>query len=275
MDGNFRVVVGMMQRDEDARLEAWILYHAYLFGFDSLYIFDNGSTSPVTVAALQKYMARGVHVNFQHTGTAGFHKKGLLMTQAFQELEADPRNQFFIPLDCDEFLVLHDSDGNLLAERAHILEYLKSLLGNPHILVTLSAYANILGRPGHFFPAYDHHKVFFTEGCVRSMGEGFHRAQSRKLNEEFNTSFALLHFHYRPHTEMVLHSTRKLAHFMDVSDPQAVAAYTGTGNHVAQYVSMPQDRYDAMFEHKRGIHLPWFVPHCRNLGIGEEFLSTI
>ncbi|HYP64388.1 MAG TPA: glycosyltransferase family 2 protein [Acidocella sp.] len=275
MSRPFRAVIGMMQRDEDTRLEAWILYHANLFGFDALYIFDNGSVSPATLAVLRKYQARGVHVDGRHSGTAGFHQKGILISQLFQQLEGDPGIRFFIPLDCDEFLVLHDGESNLTATPAAIFGALESLLGNPHLLVTPSAYSNILGRPGHFFPPYQHHKLFFTEGCVRSMSEGFHRAQSRKLNEERETQFALLHFHHRPFADMVNHSRRKLAHFVDVTNPEALAQYQGAGNHVVRYLTMPPEDYGAMFPQESGIHLPWFIPLCKSLNVGEAFFESI
>lgn len=265
----------MMERDEDTRLEAWILYHAHLFGFDALYIFDNGSTSPATLAVLAKYQARGVRVNYHHTGTAGFHQKGILVANLFRALEEDPANRFFIPLDCDEFLVLHDTAGQLTAEPEAVFEALAPLLGDPHILVMPHAYANILGRPGWFQKPYAHHKVFFTEGCVRTMAEGFHRAQSRKLNEERETGFSLLHFHHRPFTEMVEHSKRKLAHFVDVSKPELVAAYKGTSAHVVRYTTMQPEQYAAQFSTGGGLHVPWLVPLCESLGIGPAFLQSI
>lgn len=270
-----RVVIGMMQRDEATRLEAWILYHARLFGFDALHIFDNGSVLPEVLEILRRYAARGVQVDYRHTGREGFHNKGFLVARLFQELEADARNRFFIPLDCDEFLILRRPSGELTAEPETIAAYFEPLLGDPHILVTPEAYANVLGRPGWFFKPYAHHKVFFTEGCVRGLAEGFHRAQSRKLNAERETDFAHLHFHYRPFAEMVLHSRHKLAAYTDVSNPEALACYAGTASHVKRFLNLSQSEYTASFTTAEVIEVPWFLPLCREIGIPPGFIVAI
>jgi hypothetical protein len=275
MSRPFRVAIGMMQRDEDTRLEAWILYHAHLFGYEALYIFDNGSTSPVTLAVLQKYQAHGVRVDYNHPGTEGFHQKGFLMAQLFQQLEADPSIRFFIPLDCDELLVMYGEDNQLTAAPDAMYGALEALVGDPHILIMPDAYPNSLGRPGWFLAPYEHHKVFFTEGCVRGLAEGFHLAQSRKLNEERVTSLAILHFHYRPFADIVAQSRRKLSQYVDLSKPDALASYAGTANHVARYLTMQPAEYAALFPTEGGTHLPWFEPLCESLGIGETFLRTI
>ena len=41
-----RVACVMMQKDEVHLLEPWLAYHGYLFGFENLYVLDNGSTRP-------------------------------------------------------------------------------------------------------------------------------------------------------------------------------------------------------------------------------------
>jgi hypothetical protein len=269
-----RVVVGMMQRDEDTRLEAWILYHAHLFGFDALHIFDNGSVSPVTLEVLRKYAQLGVQVDYQHTGSEGFGKKGVVIEALFRQLEADPRNEFFVPLDCDEFLALR-TNGHPVGERTGILKYLASLRHDPRILISRDAYPNILGRPGFFMEPYAHGKMFFTEGCVEGLGEGFHNGNSRKSSGTYVTDVVYLHLHYRPHADMVLQSTRKLAQFTDMSDLRALYEYKGTSSHVAKYVTMGAEEYANQFKALQGAAVPWFVPHCERLGIGREFFEAI
>lgn len=270
-----RVVVAMMERDEETRLEAWILYHAYLFGFDSLYIYDNGSTSKLVEQILTKYTALGVHVDYSHTGSEGFAAKGDILAKKFRELEEDSRNLFFIPLDCDELLTLRLPDGSLSADRSVVLGYLETLIHDPHILVAQNAYANVFGHPGHFFPAYAHHKVFFTEGCCAGMDEGFHCGRSRKLEEERVTDFVYLHLHYRPFDDMVRQSIRKLAHLVDVTDSDKVRDYQGSGSHVTRYLSMREAEYTNAFFIGQGIHLSWFVPFLKSLGVSSEFFRSI
>jgi Glycosyl transferase family 2 len=273
--GTFRVVIAMMERDEEARLEAWILYHARLFGFESLYIYDNGSTSKLVRQILTKYAARGVHVDYSYTGSKNFSSKGDIFTEKFIELEQDSRNLFFIPLDCDEFLTLRGPDGLLTGDRSTIHAYLDTLVHDQHILVARDAYANVLGYPGHFFPAYAHHKVFFAEGCCTWMDEGFHCARSRKIEEERVTDFVYLHFHYRPFEDMVQQSTRKLAHLVDITDADKLREYKGSGFHVVQYLSVTETDYINGFQPGQGIYLPWLVSFFKKLGVDADFFRSI
>ena len=41
-----RVRCIMMQKDESFLLEPWLLYNGYLFGFENLTVYDNGSILP-------------------------------------------------------------------------------------------------------------------------------------------------------------------------------------------------------------------------------------
>ncbi len=272
---DFNVVIGMMQRDEDTRLEAWILYHSYHFGFDSLHIFDNGSKSPHVLSILKKYQGLGVHVDYSQASAVNYTAKGDLIANLFNLMEQDPRNRFFIPLDCDEFITVRKSDGELTGDSAELSAYLRTLLQDPHILIARDANANILGHPGHFFPSYDHHKVFFTEGCCSWMSEGFHTAHSRKSDVERLTDVVYLHFHYRPYREMVTHSRRKLEHLVDVTDPEKLREYKGTANHVSRYLSMADREYDNGFHPETGFHVPWLVPLLSKLGVSAEFFDSI
>ena len=49
----------MMQKNEDDLLEPWIKYHSNMFGAENLFIYDNGSTSPLVAEVLEKAAVDG------------------------------------------------------------------------------------------------------------------------------------------------------------------------------------------------------------------------
>lgn len=275
MTDSCRVVVAMMQRDEDTRLEAWIKYHAHLFGYENLHIFDNGSRSRFVQELLQKYRTHGVNVYYEHSTQYDFPKKGEIISKKFNQLEEDTTIDIFLPLDCDEFLAIRQADGTIVTDRNTILFYLASIKHIQDVLVVYDAFANILGNPGYFFEPYAHHKVFFSRGICSSMSEGFHTAKSRVSQGEYLTDLVYLHFHYRPYEDMVEKSRLKLSHFTNVSDAAAVENYEGPAFHVKQFLSISKSEYESGFSGQAGMHLPRFVDFVNELGIGGAFLSSI
>ena len=103
----------MMQKNERILLEPWILYHGDLFGFENLFIFDNGSTDEIVITVLQKYEKRGVNINRAYNSKSDFEGKGNLIADKIRSLDQCNYYDFFFPLDCDEFIACHDIDGNI------------------------------------------------------------------------------------------------------------------------------------------------------------------
>jgi hypothetical protein len=277
ISANFRTVIGMMARDEDTRLEAWILYHARLVGFDNLYIFDNGSVSARVKDLLWKYERKGANVDYHHTGRSDFERKGEVLASLFQRLEKTRPGSLFIPLDCDEFLVLGTANGGITLDPSVILEYLSSLSQEKRILVARDAHANVLGQPGTFFPAYRHHKIFFASGSCQSMDKGFHATVERAELPELETRILYLHFHYRLFDDMVRQSQWKLESQVDIGDPTKLSTYKGPGEHVLRYLSMTENNYANGFKKTppNAVHIAELVPYLMSIGVGEDFFSSI
>src|SRR4051794_8936502 len=106
-----RIACLMMQKDEDILLRPWLLYHGYLFGFENLYVFDNGSSSEAVLATLQAFAAVGVNVDFTHDRPEDFEFKGEVIGRTIKEFRQDDRYDIALPLDCDEFLAVRGSAG--------------------------------------------------------------------------------------------------------------------------------------------------------------------
>ncbi len=269
-------VIAMMARDEETRLEAWILYHARIAGLENLIILDNGSTSPAVRRILSTYARWGVRVEYDHLGYESFIRKGEIIGSSFKSMQREDEQRIFIPLDCDEFLAIRLDDGQVEYSPVAIQTYLAGLSIKPAVYVIGEARANILGHPGHFFPPYDHHKVFFSSGACSIMDEGFHNIVEPNGAPKIQTDLIHLHFHYRPHTDMKRQSKWKLeAQNLDLTGD--LSAYNGPGHHVKQYLTMDEKAYQAAFK-MDGI-LPGgvsgFIDYMKSIGIGSEFFNSI
>src|SRR5471030_579275 len=96
----------MMQKDETYLLEPWLVYHGHLFGFENLFVFDNGSASLEVRHILARFTREGVNVDWGYASRRDFLAKGELIGGLIRTLDQRGEYDFLIPLDCDEFIVL-------------------------------------------------------------------------------------------------------------------------------------------------------------------------
>lgn len=100
-----------MQKDEDDILEIWIKYHGHIFGYENLYLIDNGSTDQ-SLNIINQYLPKGVHLRHQ----PDYARKGDYICDWIKETchECD----IAIPMDIDEFIGVvnanHLSESDLL-----------------------------------------------------------------------------------------------------------------------------------------------------------------
>jgi len=94
------IKVFTMVKNEGDIIEAWIAYHAYLFGYSSLFIIDNYSTEAETLQVLEQYQKKGVSVRQERE----YRKKGDYIVKWVKELEKSSGPFLAIPLDIDEFI---------------------------------------------------------------------------------------------------------------------------------------------------------------------------
>ena len=74
-----RVACVMMQKDEVHLLEPWLSYHGYLFGYENLYVLDNGSTRPEVLLTLARYAGKGVNVDYSPSRRDHYLNKGAVV----------------------------------------------------------------------------------------------------------------------------------------------------------------------------------------------------
>ena len=81
----------MMQKDETILLEPWLRYHGYLFGFENLFVFDNGSTDAATIGLLEEFAGFGVNVRYDHATGGDFDCKGEIAGELIRAFQQDRR----------------------------------------------------------------------------------------------------------------------------------------------------------------------------------------
>lgn len=255
-----RVRCVMMQRDEDLLLEAWFKYYGYLFGFENLTVFDNGSTNPVVIETLKKYVRVGATVRWEFDRVEDFHAKGAHFRNIMHHWDNLGEYDFALPVDCDEFLGVL-SDQGIECARSSIHARLDALIGDPRPLQISYSLFNVPGLPGAFAPMH-YQKRFLGAGLVEEVDHGFHALTSRATTEVLETDFVYMHMHGKPFNVLLEQARRKLERFVDVDDRETLRNFTGPGVHLVKYFFMNEEEYRRSFEENRLVLL---VPGFDNL----------
>jgi hypothetical protein len=236
-----RIACLMMQKNEDLLLEPWILYHARLFGLRNLFIFDNGSTSPITRQLLGTYEKLGLPVNRDFQTAGDFDRKGAVIGSAIEAFRRDGRFDAVFPIDCDEFVAV-DADAGISCRTDDILGCLALLRGST--VVSEIAYC-LDNRPGFadLFRLVPFQKGFVPVDTFLHIDHGFHEPTTTDGRPPARSRIRLIHMHFKPFDLVKSHAREKLAPFVDVDDPGAVAAFGGVGKHLVRYFAMSKDEY--------------------------------
>jgi len=227
----------MMQKNEDVLLEPWLKYHGRLFGYENLFIFDNGSTTFRTKEVLEQYEAEGVRVNREFTTVSDYAAKGEIIATTIRKLQTDQSYDVVFPLDCDEFVVLKDGDGATTDPR-RIWNYTKTLIPYGGLHRVNKQFFNIINHPGEFgFGDYTK-TVVVLDGAFDNSDHGHHYCTTRSGSYYRPCDLAYVHYHYKPLAMLKEHARSKLAPFVNVNDPAAVASFDGPGHHLRGYLIM-------------------------------------
>jgi hypothetical protein len=262
-----RVACIMMQRDEEDLIRQWVSYHANLFGIDNLFIFDNGSMSPLVTRYLRDLESQGLNVEWSRTGADDYHRKGELIGSLIRSL-AD-RYDLFFPLDCDEFLVLKIGKSEIKSDRENILGALSEHRGSTNALRVNEAFYNILGYPDWFW-CWPHQKTFFAKS-FEYLDHGYHNGRTASGLSE-STSIIYLHYHHKPHVTMVQHAKNKLAPYVDVENKELLSNYQGTAQHCVKAILDGEERYMSQFNTKHAVRLPNICNMFANLRVPVPFI---
>ena len=255
----------MMQRDEDLLLEAWFRYYGYLFGFENLTIFDNGSTDPGVKATLARYERAGCEVLRSHDRVEDFHAKGSHFRNVIRHWDAQSRYDFALPVDADEFLALFTADG-LTCRREAIHSYLDSLVGTREALAFELSLFNAPGKPG-CYAVQPYPKSFLAARSVESLDHGFHAARSRLAGGSRLTDLTYIHLHNKPFATLLRQARQKLERFVDLDDPDTLRRYAGPGLHLVRYFFMTEADYLAQHDDQPLLRFRQFGHLMEALGV--------
>lgn len=261
----------MMQKDEEALLEAWCVYHGYLFGFENLFIFDNGSSSETTRSILQKFEAIGVNVDRSFDTRADFERKGEIVSKLMRALDDRSVYDFLIPIDCDEFVCFRHGNG-FSFQRSQIHEYLSGLRNERQTLEIKYCLANVPDKPGWYVNQH-WQKTFYAGGTFGHTDLGYHHAGSRLAKGLRPTSIHYVHFHNRKFSELVSLARNKLNGRIDTTDLAALASYKGPGLHLVPYFSMSEADYIESFQSQLQLYCPDLINLLRVLGISNDVVG--
>jgi hypothetical protein len=272
-----KVACMVMLKNERTMMPRFLSYHSALFGIENVYVFDNGSTDPEVLAELDRFEARGGHVDRRFSTIEDFFQKGTVLGDLIRRLERESDYDFYIPLDCDEFVVLRMPDG-YTADPAVIHGYLDGLRGDRRILHVTLNLSNLLGVPDTFRSA-DYSKTVWPRGVFRFMDHGYHTGVDH--NEEspyFVCELVYAHFHYRPYDEVVEFAKQKLrgANLTDaeIDDHDRLRNFRGIGWHMVHYIVDGPEAYYSQFRNPpEVVHFPGLGTRFAQFGIEPPFVA--
>jgi hypothetical protein len=246
-----RIACLMMQKNEVLLLKPWLLHHGHLFGFENLFVWDNGSTEPAVLAILAQFKALGVTVDSSHATPAGFADKGNIFTAKIREFREKNRYDVVLPLDCDEFVAIEAQGGISCSRHAILAELARVDWGN---LICRTG-SGLLNLPGRFdeFQRVGHDKCFAAVRAFEGIDHGFHQAKLPDASHYAATSLVYLHFHYRPHAAFMASARDKLRPWTNPDDLAGLRGYSHVGKHLVRYFYMSEAEYYAV----EFAGLPW------------------
>ncbi len=230
-----------MQKDEELLLEPWILHHGYLFGFENIFIFDNGSTSPLTHAVLHRYARLGLNVVWDKSTTHDYTLKGWIVGDQIKELQAQHAYDFYLPMDCDEFIAFAGA-GGVSMHRQAIHDCLASHVGVNQVLRIADCLNNVPGRC-NIFAIQGHRKSIVPATGLIYLDHGHHVPDIEGGGEYILSDLIHIHMHNKPLSYLQKSARDKLAPFVDVDDHDALRAFNGVGNHLQKYLFYTADGY--------------------------------
>lgn len=212
-NGDLKIAILMMQKNEVSLLPLFLQYHESLFGASSLFIFDNGSTEPEVLAELKAAEKRGIQINRSYLGPKSFENKGNIFTRLIQHLDQTDPHDFYFPLDCDEFIACLTPEG-VSMNRADIEHALSPFKESPSTLrISHKYWANPLHRNRYQISTYSP-KCFFAQGSCEFLDHGYHNAKAKGDAPDQTTPIVYYEFHYKTYLLHRINSMAKLSPYL-------------------------------------------------------------
>lgn len=236
----------MMQKNEHYLLEPWILYHGLHFGFANLYVYDNGSDDQASISILRKYEALGLNVNWKYCKKTDFENKGYLFSEKIKQLDGEEPSDFYFPMDCDEFMVVENTIGDVVVDTLSILNSLAVYKGCTAPLAICTAFDNNPMVSELFFRAAGQRKTFFSKNTCWTLDLGFHDGKTKTGEPPHKTNIAYVHYHYKSFQQYVESARQKLEGRVDSFSKESLEEFSSqklAGFHLVGTLIGGRDKY--------------------------------
>lgn len=268
-----RIACIMMQKNEASLVWPWIRYHAELFGADNLYILDNGSSHDSVLHCLQEAVGFGVHVDKRYRRQEDFNRKGEIITELIQGLDTEGRYDFYLPMDCDEFVAC-EINGGLSLAKEDILATLTPHQSSQDVLMISHKLHNNPYRLNEFSLNLSSKKCFFAKNACEWLDKGYHHGRSKNGGAQIATSIVYVEFHYRPYRSQRDANRQKLKGLVPDFSRRSLKIYADkrrSGFHCARELLLSEYGYVKQFtEAKDAILFPQIFSRFQVLGVSTE-----
>ena len=262
----------MMCKNEIDLIYPWVLFHGLRFGFENIFIFDNGSDQPMR-SRLAHIESWGVRVDYSHSVSADFAAKGEIIASLIQEMDDEDPADFYFPLDCDEFIGVELGEGQYSFAVEDLRHELNSFVGSADALV-ISAYLDNHPRmSGSFKRVGGQRKSFFPRGACQGLDRGYNNPKTRSGGRR-KTAIIYVHYHYKPFALLQQHSRQKLENFIDDFSRPALHQYIEekkTGFHSARHLLVDEKEYISRIDAKLFEYCSPFANAFEDLGLDLPF----
>lgn len=261
----------MMQKNEDELLLPWANYHGKLFGYDNLYIFDNGSTIEGISEKLEHLETLGVTIDRSKSAQGDFETKGDIIAAKIKELNEKQKIDFSFPLDCDEFVGVEEDLTAPSFDAPRIFEELSKYAGSKRALMIKKGYDNHPADPTLFRRTSSVSKTFFASDSCESLDIGFHNGIAKGNAGRTTTNLIYVHYHCKPYDRAIAQTKQKLLARIEGFDRASLLDYVENrkpGHHLVKILLYKDEtEYLESFANGNFIYLEPFVKKMDAYGI--------
>lgn len=253
-----------MHKNEPIYLDTWLKYYGNLFGYNNLYVIDNGSTFPTVFDVLHIYARLGVNIIFGYNQKEHFLEKGQVVAELVSRLGD---YDFLLPIDCDEYIFFMEDKPNF--QEAIIQSYFESLRGMDGAFIIKRMFLNIPNDIGYFIGPKKVTKGFISRDQFLKIDTGFHNPRAKSGNI-FDTKLAYLHFASKTFEESRRAAREKIGAFVDVNDREALIAYKGIGNHAKHVLLKNEEQFYKQNLRFGNVYFKGAVDLFKKIGADED-----
>lgn len=257
-----------MQRNEQALLGAWVRHHGYLFGFENLYVFDNGSDDPNVIQDLVEIESCGVNIIRDYATSADFDRKGQIIGDFIKGWDSKGEEyDFAVTIDTDEFLFLRTNSISI--SRHDINAYFDSLIGTKATLILNKMLLN-MPHSSELYAAFTVPKAIFARGTLEALDHGYHRPITKDGYPDLSVNLGYFHLHHKSFKDVIRAAKSKLAPYVDITDIEKIRNHSGAGHHLIKFFNMTENEYRAMYDNDLLFFAPDLYWKLKFLGADVE-----